>query len=257
MEINLSGKTAIVTGAGRGIGEEVAYTLADAGANVVAAARTGTEIEDTIERVESLGVEGLAVPTDLASPADIDALVDVTIGAFGPPEILINNAAANIANDPLEQPSDEVNTMMDVNFRGLFLLSQRIANELLDSDADTGRIINVASVVAHLGVPAMTVYSGTKAGICGLTRGLAAELSKHGITVNSISPGMTRVERIERLMDEKGEIYDLDRIPAARLGMPEEIASACVFLASDHASYITGIDLPVDGGVKITAGLYR
>lgn len=105
MEINLSGKTAIVTGAGRGIGEEVAYTLADAGANVVAAARTGTEIEDTIERVESLGVEGLAVPTDLASPADIDALVDVTIGAFGPPEILINNAAANIANDPLEQPS--------------------------------------------------------------------------------------------------------------------------------------------------------
>lgn len=257
LELDLSGETAIVTGAGRGIGEEIANHFGAAGADVVLAARTPSEIEATAEDVEEHGVSALPVPTDLGDADDIEALVEATEAEFGAPDILVNNAAANLANDPLEQTLDEVDTMLDVNLRGLFLLSQRVANSMLDADVDAGRIVNVASVVGHVGVPAMTVYSGTKAGIYGITQGLAAELSSHGITVNSVSPGMIQVDRIEDLMNKKGELYDLDRIPTGRLGEPEEIADACVFLASDRASYVTGEDLRVDGGVAITAGLYR
>lgn len=257
MEIDLSGETAVVTGAGRGIGEEIAYAFADAGADVVAAARTESEIEATVDGIEERGVAGLAVPTDLSDLADVEALVDATVDAFGAPEILANNAAANLAGAPLDLPVEDVDAMADVNLRGLFLLSQRVATAMLEEDVTAGRIINVSSIVANLGVPAMTFYSGTKAGVNGITRGLAAELTPHGITVNSVSPGMTRIERIERLLAEKGEIYDVDRIPAGRLAEPEEIASACLFLASDHARYVTGVELPVDGGVTITAGLYR
>lgn len=257
LELDLSGRTAIVTGAGRGIGEEIATHVAAAGADVVLAARTATEIEATAEDVEAEGVSALAVPTDLGDPDDIDRLVEETVETFGAPEVLINNAAANLANDPMDQSIDEVETMLDVNLRGVFLLSQRVANAMLDGEVGAGRIVNVSSVAGHVGIPAMTVYSGTKAGLYGITRGLAAELSLHGITVNSVSPGMIRVDRIERLMAEKGELYDLDRIPVGRLGDPAEIADACVFLASDRAGYISGEDLRVDGGVAITAGLYQ
>lgn len=257
MELDVAGRTAIVTGAGRGIGAEIATAFADAGANVVAAARTTEEIERTVERVRERDVEGLAVPTDLRDPDDIDRLVERTRDEFGLPEILVNNAAANLADDPLTQSVEEVDTMLEVNLRGLYLLSQRFARDLVEADAGWGRIVNVSSIVGGLGVPAMTVYGGTKAGVYGITRGLTAALAPHGITVNSVSPGMTRVERIERLMEEKGEIYDLDRIPARRLGTPDDVAAACVFLASEEAGYITGVNLPVDGGVTITAGLYR
>lgn len=256
MEVDLTDKTALVTGAGRGIGAEIATQFAGAGANVVLAARTASEIEATAKRCEGMGVDALAVPTDLREADDVDALVDATVETFGAPAVLVNNAAANLAGAPLDLPVEDVDTMLDVNLRGLFLLSQRVGSEQVAAGVD-GRIVNVSSVVADVGVPAMTFYGGTKAGVNGLTRGLAAELSPHGITVNSVNPGMTRVERIERLMAEKGDIYDLDRIPVGRLADPEEVASVCVFLASEHASYITGVALPVDGGVGITAGLYR
>lgn len=257
MEIDLSEQTAIVTGAGRGIGETIATRFASAGADVVVAARTESELDSTVERIEEQGRRGLAIPTDLRDEAAVDALVTEATEEFGTPTILVNNAAANLAGDPIEQSVADVDTMLEVNLRGLYVLSQQFASQFIESDAEDGRIVNVSSIVGHLGVPAMTLYGGTKAGVHGITRGLATRLAPHGITVNSVSPGMTRVDRIERLMDEKADIYDLDRIPLGRLGDPADVANACAFLASPLAGYVTGEDIRVDGGVTITAGLYR
>lgn len=259
MDVTLPGETAIVTGAGRGIGAVIADQFAEAGANVVAAARTESEIEATARRCrEAHGVDAVAVPTDLKRVDDVDALMDEAIAAFGSPGILVNNAAENLTNLPLEQPLEEVDIMLETNVRGLFVLTQRFARAFRDADHDSGRIVNVASVAGQLGVPAMTLYGGTKAGVYGITRGFAAALAPEGITVNSVTPGLVGIERIQRLIEEKGdEIYDLDRIPLGRLGEPEDIANACLFLASEQAGYVTGEDIRIDGGVAFTAGLYK
>lgn len=257
MELDLAGRTAVVTGAGRGIGREIALTFAEAGANVVAAARTESEIERTAAAVEDRGSSSLAVRTDLRDPDDVEALVTAASDEFGAPEILVNNAAVHVAGDPLSRSVEDADAMQDVNLRGPFLLSQRFANEFVDAGREDGRIVNVSSIVGHLSVPAMTVYCATKSGVYGLTRGLAGELAPHGITVNCVSPGLTRVDRIQQLMEEKGHLYDVESIPLGRLAEPEDIANACLFLCSDLASYVTGVDLPVDGGAVITSSLYR
>ncbi|WP_312910253.1 SDR family NAD(P)-dependent oxidoreductase [Natronosalvus caseinilyticus] len=257
MGFDLTARTAVVTGAGRGIGEEIALSFADAGADLVVTARTESEIENTAEAARSCGVKAVAVPTDLGDEAQIDALFEHPRAELGTPDVLVNNAAANLANDPLEQTLEETQTMLDVNLRAAFTCSQRFARGVIDDESvDDARIIGISSVVAHVGVPAMSLYGATKAGLIGLSRSLAVALGEHGITVNTVSPGMTRVKRIDRLLEEKGDLYDLDRIPLDRLAEPADIASACCFLASDHASYVTGEDLTVDGGVKATAGLY-
>lgn len=257
MQIDYADETVIVTGAGRGIGREIAHRFADAGATVVAAARTESELRETIDGVVDRGAEGLAVPTDLRDPGDIEALVSAAVDRFGTPDVLVNNAAVHVAGDPLSRSIEDIDAMIDVNFRGLFLLSQAFANVVIAGEDTGGSIVNVSSIVGHLSVPAMTVYCGTKAGVYGLTRALAGELGPHGITVNAVSPGLTRVDRIERLLEEKGELYEIDAIPLGRLGEPADIANACLFLCSDLASYVTGVDLPVDGGAVRTATLYR
>jgi len=258
IDIDLSGQTAIVTGAGRGIGETIATTFARAGADVVAAARTESEIVDTVERIEAHSVDGMAVPTDLRSVDDIDALIDRVVEEWGTPETLVNNAAQNLTSPPLEQSLDEIDEMLDVNVRGLFLLSQRFGQEFRESDLDHGRVINISSLTSKLGVSQMTLYSGTNASVNTITRGLAAELAEDGVTVNAVIPGLIEIDRIADLIERKGDkIYDLDRVPLGRLGEAHHIADACVFFASDLSEYITGEELIVDGGVNITAGLYK
>lgn len=257
--IDLSGKSVIVTGAGRGLGERISHRFAEAGADVVAAARTESELEALADEIESEhGVEVLPVPTDLTNVDDIQRLVEESVGAFGTPEILVNNAGANIAGPPLEHTVAEIDTMLDVNVRGLFLLTQYWARALQDSPLKGGRVINVSSVIADLGVSAMTLYAGTKSAVRGITRGFAAELAADGVTVNSVSPGLTRVDRTETVMAEHGDdLFDMERIPIQRVGEPNDTADACVFFASDLAGYVTGADLVVDGGVEFTAGLYK
>jgi NAD(P)-dependent dehydrogenase (short-subunit alcohol dehydrogenase family) len=259
MEIDLSGETAIVTGSGRGIGETIAETFAEAGANIVVVARTRSEIEAVADHLEeTYGVDTLPVPTDMAEVSDIDALIDETLAEFGPPSILVNNAAANLGNSPLTQPLEDIDQMLDVNLRGVFLLSQRFGLAFRESDLDTGRIINISSISAQRAIPTMTLYGGTKSALYGITKGLAAELGPDGVRVNTITPGTIKVQRIRDLIDEKGEeIYDFDRLPLGRLGEPEDVASLCTFLASDQAEYITGEDIRVDGGVGFTAGAYK
>lgn len=259
IELDLSGQTVIVTGAGRGIGAAIADRFAEAGANVVAAARSTDEIEAVASAVaEEHGIEAIAVETDLRSVEDIDRLVERSVDAFGVPEILINNAGANLPTPPIETPIDDVDTMLDVNLRGSFLLTQRWARAYRDAGLDHGRVINISSGTGTIGVPRMTLYGGTNAGINGITRGWAAALAPDGVTVNAVTPGLVGIDRIRRLLEEQGDaIYDLERIPLGRLAEPVEIADACLFYASDLADYVTGTELYVDGGMIFTAGLYR
>lgn len=259
ISIDLSGQTAIVTGAGRGIGAEIVDRFAEAGANVVAAARSVDEIEAVAAAAgRDHGVEAIAVETDLREVHDVDRLVERSVEAFGAPEVLVNNAGANLPTPPVETPVEDVDTMLDVNLRGTFLLTQRWARAYREAGLDRGRVVNIASGTGNIGVSRMTLYGGTNAGIVGITRGWAAALAPDGVTVNAVTPGLVRIERIENLLAEQGEeIYDLDRVPLGRLAEPEEIADACLFYASDLARYVTGTELYVDGGITFTAGLYR
>lgn len=252
--IQLDGSTALVTGAGRGIGEAVAVRLADAGANVVAIARTEDEIDATVDRVEAAGSEGLAVPADLSDVAEIEALLDVAIDRFGVPDVLVNNAGVFLAAPPLEQSLEEIDRMFDLNLRGLLVLSQRWGRAYRASPLERGRIINVATV----SVPQWTAYMATKCGVLGITRGLARELAAEGVTVNAVSPGTTRTPAVERAIEEMGdELYEFERLPMGRIGEPEDVADVCLFLASDLSRYVTGEEIRVDGGVFMTSGFYR
>jgi NAD(P)-dependent dehydrogenase (short-subunit alcohol dehydrogenase family) len=262
MELDLTGKTAIITGSGRGIGEEIAHTFAEAGANVVTAARSVDEIEATSAALEEeYGVESIAVPTDLSELDDIEALVEATVEEFGRSEVLINNAALNLTNPPDEQTVEEVDAMLSVNLRSVFFLTRRWATQFRASDAERGRVINIASNSALFGIPAMTLYGATNAGVQALTRGYAATLAEDGVTVNSVTPGLINVGRIQDLLarQDRGEIeriHNLEEHPLERPGEPEEVAYACLFLAYDLADYISGTDILVDGGLDITRKMY-
>lgn len=259
IEIDLSGESVIVTGAGRGLGKTISHRLAEAGANIVGAARTESELVGLAEEIErDHGVDVLPVQTDLTEEDDIQNLVEEAVAEFGTPGILVNNAGANIAGPPLSHSVDEINTMLDVNVRGLFVLTQYWAQAFQDSPRESGRVINISSVIADLGVPAMTLYGGTKTAIRAITRGFAADLAADGVTVNTVSPGLMRVDRTEAVMDEQGdELFEMDRIPLGRIGESIDTANACLFFASSLADYVTGADLLVDGGVEFTAGLYK
>lgn len=259
MEVTLSGRTAIVTGAGRGIGREIARTLGGAGADVVAVARTASEIESVAAAIEDEhGVESIAVPADLREVEDIERVVTEAVERLQTPDVLVNNAGANINSPAVDQPLEEVDVIGDTNLRGPYVLAQRFARAYRDADLDSGSIVNVASIAAEIAIHGMTYYGGTKAGIKGITRGLAGELAGDGIRVNSVTPGTIEVQRIRTLVEEHGdEVYDMDRLPLGRLGEPEEVAELCLFLASDRAAYITGEDVRIDGGVGVTAGLYK
>lgn len=248
--IDLSGRAVIVTGA-RGIGRQIAVTLADAGANVVVAARTESELEETIEEVERRGSEGIAVRTDLKQTEDLDALVEEAFEAFDGVDTLVNNAGVNVLESPLSISEEAVDHMIDVNFRGTFLLSQRFARRLLKEDPDRGRIINISSGSGEFGHPGTTVYGGTKAGINGLTRGLAAELARDDVTVNAVVPGLTASDRAEEVVEENN-LHNLEGIPRGRLAQPADIADACLYLMSDRSDYVTGELLHVNGGVHFT-----
>lgn len=253
-ELDLTGRTAIVTGSGRGIGAVIADVFSQAGADVVLAARTRSEIEKSARMVRENGAEALAVPTDLSRTSDIDTLVDEAVDQFGPPQILVNNAGVNIHPSGVENSKEEVATMLDVNVRGMYVLSQRFASEFQRSESTGGRIINVSSIHGKQGIARRIVYSGTKSAVVGMTRGLAAAWARAGITVNSVSPG--NIELGDEDQSARDD-FDVDEIPIDRPGTPEDVAYACLFLASPFADYITGEDISVDGGISITTGPYE
>lgn len=248
----LDGKVALVTGASRGLGRAMALGLAGAGADVALAARERGTLQPVAGEIErELGRQALPVPLDVADLEAIPAAVDAVLARFGRIDILINNAGMNIRKPTLDYTPEEWDTVLDTNLKGTFFLTQQVGRLMIAEGG--GKILNVGSMTAFLGVPTVPAYTASKAALQQLTRMLAVEWAEHNIQVNAIAPGWISTDLTAPLKSnpdlEPRYRWVISRTPAGRFGEPEELAGAAVFLCSPAAGFITGQVLAIDGGL--------
>lgn len=245
----LDAKVAVVTGASSGLGVAFAQALAEAGADVVLAARRADRLEQTRQLVESLGRRALAVAADVSRPEDCQAVVDAAMAEFGRVDILVNNAGVGTAVPATRETPEQFRSVIDVNLNGAYWMAQACAR-VMPPDSS---IVNISSVlgITTAGLP-QAAYTASKAGLIGLTRDLAQQWTgRKGIRVNALAPGFFPTEMTDAYAPGYVEAMQ-QRVPAGRLGDPAELAAALVFLVSPAGSYVTGQTLVVDGGVTIT-----
>ena len=243
---DLTGKTALVTGANTGLGQAIAAALAAAGADIVAAGRT--DPAETRAMVEGCGRRMSWIEVDLASTEPLPGLVEEAWQAFGGLDILVNNAGTIRRADAASFTESDWDAVMGVNLKSVFFLTQAVARRWLDAGRG-GKVINVASLLSLQGGIRVASYTASKSGLAGLTRLLANEWAAKGINVNAIAPGYFETNNTEALRadpDRRRQI--LERIPAGRWGRPDDLGGAAVFLASPASDYVQGVVLPVDGG---------
>ncbi len=246
LSFDLSGKTAVVTGANTGLGQGIAVALAQAGAAIVAVGRS--TMDETERLCREAGASFHSVQADLATLEPIERIVADAISVSGRIDILVNNAGIIRRADALEFTEKDWDDVMDVNLKSTFFLSQAVARTML-ADERGGKIINIASLLSFQGGIRIPSYTASKSGLAGLTRLLACEWAAKGINVNAIAPGYFVTNNTEALRnDPKRSSEILGRIPAGRWGEPGDLGGAAVFLASSAANYIHGVVLPVDGG---------
>lgn len=243
----LTGQTAIVTGASRGIGRTIALTLAEAGADVVVNyAGSEQAAEEVVQAILALGRRSFKVQANVADPAQVDDMVKQTLEAFGRIDILVNNAGITRDNLLMRMKEDEFDDVIAINLKGVFNCIKAVTRPMMKQRS--GRIINISSVVGALGNPGQANYVAAKAGVIGLTKSAAKELASRNITVNAVAPGFIVTDMTDKLSDDmKNQL--LAQIPQARFGQPENVARVVRFLASEDASYMTGQTLHVDGGM--------
>jgi NAD(P)-dependent dehydrogenase (short-subunit alcohol dehydrogenase family) len=251
--MKLSGKVAIVTGGGTGIGSGISRALTEAGARVVIGQPHQQAAEQTVRELSLEGAEVLFLPVDIRYREQVQAMVRGTIERWGKIDILVNNAAltGSAVIAPFLDCTDELlSQVLDVNLKGTFICSQEVARHMVDHG---GSITNISSVGAFAAQEGASVYCATKAGVVGLTQAMALELAVFGIRVNCIAPGLIKTESNENVHDEmRGRGITgryLRNVPLNRRGTPKEIGSAVVFLASEDAGYITGQTIVIDGGL--------
>lgn len=246
----LDGRTAIVTGGGRGLGRYIAEALADAGAKVVLCSRKKEACDEVKEEIEGRGGQAISVACDVSDPDSVQSVVDAAEEAFGGVDILVNNSGATWGAAPEDMPLERFDQVMNVNLRGSFLMAQAVGRRMIERQSG-GNIINIASVAGLSGgkPPYMQTigYNSTKGAIISMTRDLATSWAHHGINVNAIAPGWFPT-RMSGGLIEKFEDEMLRDIPLHRFGNPEDLKGVAVFLASDAAAYMTGQTVPVDGG---------
>lgn len=243
----LTGKVALVTGASRGIGRAIALHLAEHGADV-AVNYAGSEAAagEVVAAIEAMGRKAIKLRADVSSYQESEELVKQTIEKLGKIDILVNNAGITRDNLIMRMKEEEFDQVIATNLKGVFNCVKAVTRPMMKQRS--GRIINISSVVGVLGNPGQANYVAAKAGVIGLTKATARELSTRGITVNAVAPGFIETDMTDKLSAEMREQM-LKQIPLERLGQPEEIAKVVRFLASDDASYMTGQTLHVDGGM--------
>lgn len=242
----LDGKVAVVTGASSGLGVEFATALADSGADVVICARRAERLDETRARVEALGRRCLAVPADVTVVDDCARVVEHAVAEFGAVHVLVNNAGFGTAVPAIHEAPEDFRKVIDINLQGTYWMAQACGRVMQPGSS----MINIGSVLGSTtaGLP-QAAYAASKAAIIGLTRDLAQQWTgRKGIRVNALAPGFFPSELTDAYPDGYLDAI-MRRVPAGRVGEPREAAAAVVFLASDAASYITGVLLPVDGGL--------
>jgi 3-oxoacyl-[acyl-carrier protein] reductase len=246
IRIDLSGQSAIVTGASQGLGRAIALRLGENGAHVACVARNLEKLAETVGAITAAGGSAQAIACDVKDRSSVEAVVDQVSDRWERVDILVNNAGITRDTLLLRMSDEEWDEVIETNLRGAFLFT-RAASRLM-MRARYGRIINMASVSGIMGNPGQTNYSASKAGLIGLTRSLSRELASRKVTINAIAPGFIASEMTETLGDAVLQEVK-KRVPARRLGKPEEVADAVLYLSSVSASYITGQVLVIDGGL--------
>jgi len=243
----VEGRVALVTGGGRGIGRAIAVKLAEEGARVAISYRSNdTAAEETAELVRKAGAECETFKGDVASLEDVEALMKGVGEAFGPVEILVNNAGTTRDNILLRMKDAEFDEVLETNLKGTYLCTRAVLRGMVR--ARWGRIVNISSVVGLLGNAGQANYAASKAGVIGFTKSVAREVAGRGITANAVAPGYVETELTGGLPENVKEKI-LGQIPVGRFGEPEEIAEVVTFLAGECAAYVTGQTIAVDGGM--------
>lgn len=248
----LDGQVALVTGGNRGLGALGARAFAAAGADVVIAARDLALSERMAEELRATGRRALALEADVADRASVDVMAARALEAFGRVDILFNNAGVMASKTAIELEEADWHQVMDVSATGTWLCCKALAPQMLARGS--GRIVNMASILADRGIPNRAPYCAAKAAVANLTRALAVEFGPKGVTVNAVAPTVFVTDLNRHLIEKQPQVYGsvLSRMPLGRLGQPEDLAGALVFLASPAAAFITGQILHVDGGFSAT-----
>ncbi|CAA9292947.1 MAG: 2-dehydro-3-deoxy-D-gluconate 5-dehydrogenase @ 2-deoxy-D-gluconate 3-dehydrogenase [uncultured Chloroflexi bacterium] len=244
---SLAGKTALVTGAGRGIGRGLALAFAEAGADVALTSRTEEQLEDVAREVEALGRRAIVLPGDVSTADSARAAVEQAIRQLGQLDVLLNAAGVAIRRPAEEVTEEQYDTMLDVNLRGTYFACQAAGRHMLERN--TGSIVNIGSLTTSFGLPLRSVYAATKGAVGQLTKTLAVEWAARGVRVNCIAPGWILTPLTRPLHDDPQQSdWITGRTPMGRWGTPEDLQGAAVYLASDASTFMTGQTLYVDGG---------
>ncbi|MGJ7909806.1 SDR family oxidoreductase [Neobacillus sp. LXY-1] len=249
---DLTGKTALVTGGGRGLGQQIAEGLAEAGANIVVCSRKLEACQEVSEELKSLGVESLAFKCDVSNPEDVNHVVEQTMEKFGRIDILVNNSGASWGASVEEMPLEAWQKVMNVNATGTFLMSQAVGKVMIEQKS--GKIINIASVAGIKGSNPKVMnaigYNASKGAVITFTKDLAVKWGEHGIYVNAIAPGFFPTKMSKGLL-EKGGNAILEGTPLRKFGSDTDIKGVALFLASKASDFVTGDVIVVDGGAHV------